>query len=296
MLWTSGEALIDIIVNPRGGCTFNPGGSMLNTAMNLGRRGVSVGFVGISGEDAAGNFLRKYLMESGINTSHLSSVTGFRTPMALAFLDAQGKASYTFYRDTLPADHLYFPETGEGDIILVGSYQSIQDEVHHRLMDWVQVSRSKGALIIYDPNFRRPHLHDLQRLLPRILCLMQHADIVKASDEDLQLVLGIADGRQAWERISGLGPQALAYTMGADGAAWFDRWDEIRLPAPEVEVISTIGAGDAFNAGLMAGLADYSSLEGFMHDRHRKNEVMNQAIQIASEVCRLESNFVDRQH
>lgn len=294
MLWTTGEALIDVIIQAGGKCSFSPGGAMLNTAVNLGRMGDSVGFVGICGEDAAGKHLAKVLGESGIDTSGLIAVRDFRTPLALAFLDGQRNADYTFYRDQFPADKMTFPRAGKGDLLLAGSYQALLDGVHQPLLDWITESRRRGALFIYDPNFRRPHLQELERFRPRIQCLMKQAEIVKASDEDLQLIFGIADGRSAWEFMREMGPKVLVYTMGAKGATWFDHKDEIFLPAPEVEVVSTIGAGDAFNAGLMSGIGALDDYPSFLNNTQLKWQILRNAIGIASEVCSLEGNHIER--
>ncbi|HRY99813.1 MAG TPA: PfkB family carbohydrate kinase [Bacteroidales bacterium] len=292
MIWTTGEALLDIIHAPDGFTTLSPGGAMLNTAVDLGRCHLPVGFIGGLGDDAPGRMVRDFLNKSRVGSQHLRALPAWRTPVALALLDSGGNASYTFYRDPAGEYAPEYPVPGPGDLLLYGSYHALHDQVHHTLLSWLHSCRERGVMLIYDPNFRRPHLHELPRLKPRILDLIRCAHLLKASDEDLQLVFRFSSGGEAWDNLCNIGPRALAYTRGARGASWYASDWELRFPAPEVDVLSTIGAGDAFNAGLLAALAQVSNPTGVLLLEDFAKQALHQAQSLASMVCQRWENHV----
>ena len=92
--------------------------------------------------------------------------------------------------------NILFPEINPGDIVLFGSFFSLEKEVRTKVLKFIRKARNAGAIIIYDPNFRRPHLDDLQKVMPWIMENLSLADIVRGSDEDFHAYLRNADRRQ----------------------------------------------------------------------------------------------------
>mgnify|MGYP001766112445 CR=1 FL=1 len=251
-IYTIGEALLDIIIAADGRVTATPGGAMLNTAVSLGRCGVPVSFIGELGGDATGDRIVNSLAADGVDTTHLIRYNGRKSTVAIAELNARGDAAYSFYKD-MPEERMKgsLPLPENGDMVLFGSFFALTDTVHEPLVSLLKVSRARGALLMYDPNFRRPHLPELPRLLPFVRENLLLAHIVRGSDEDFRLLFGVDSADAAWELVRSHGVTVLFYTRSDRDATLFTEQHRIVLPVPPVAVVSTVGAGDSFNAGVL---------------------------------------------
>ena len=255
MILCAGEALIDML--PRttadGEDAFAPhaGGSVMNTAVALGRLGEKVSFFTGLSTDLFGDVLRAHLTESNVDTApaHVSD-----RPTTLAFVRlVDGHATYAFYdentagrmllEDDLPevaADAIFF-----GGISLVvepcaNTYEALmQREAPHRLT-------------MLDPNIRPGFITDEARYRDRLHAMLALADVVKISDEDLDWVQGDTDAARLLEND---GTQVVLLTRGADGVTVLTRNGSFDVPAERAEVVDTVGAGDTFSAGFLAGLS-----------------------------------------
>ncbi|HOW51173.1 MAG TPA: carbohydrate kinase [bacterium] len=254
-IYTIGEALLDIIFRAGGALAATPGGAMLNTAVSLGRCGAPVAFIGELGGDATGDRIVNALAADGVDTTHLIRYNGRKSAVAIAELDSRGDAQYSFYKD-MPEDRmketLPLPETG--DVVLFGSFFALTAAVREPLVNFLKVSRARGALVMYDPNFRRPHLPELSRLLPFVRENLSLAHIVRGSDEDFSLLFGIDTADAAWELVRSHGVKVLFYTRSDHDATLITDRHRITVPVPPVTVVSTVGAGDSFNAGVLLTL------------------------------------------
>jgi fructokinase len=285
-----GEVVLDVVF--RGWeCVGMPGGSMLNTAVSLGRRGRETFMVGDLCRDLAGDFIIGFLENNGVSIRWLHRYDEGKTPLALAFLDEEQKAHYSFYRN-FPEDRFpkEMPEINKGDIILFGSFYAITKGFHTRLVRWIQAAKQQGALIIYDPNFRKPHLPELELLKPMIMENIGLADIVKGSDEDFSLIFETKDFSSTWPIILEAGCRNLVYTRGASGVQARFGGYHLSLPAHRIEPVSTIGAGDAFSAGLIDGILEY----GFNFTPDMLGKALGRGVEWAGEVCGREENYVGR--
>lgn len=291
MIHTVGEALLDVFIRPGGQAWHMPGGSMFNTAISLGRAGEEVSFAGIAGDDHQGSYIATFLTENGAGSTHLRLIPGFRTPLALAWIDEKGEASYTFYRDEFPFQELILPDTKPGDIVLFGSFFSLHDGIHERINSWVRKCRSNDVFAIYDPNYRLPHKSELNRLIDRIVSNVSNADIVKGSDADFNMIFGAKSGEEAWEYIRSFGCRALVYTRGAQGVSWYSAEHQMHLPALEVNVVSTVGAGDAFSAGMIAYLAHRRDKTEALKDERFIHGMLSEGLKFAAHVCGSDSNY-----
>ncbi len=266
MIVCCGEALIDMI--PRmattGESAFVPhaGGAVFNTARALGRLGMPVAFfTGIS-NDAFGRQLADALKESNVGLEH---VRFSDRPSTLAFVHLnEGQATYSFYdensagRMLIEADLPALPASVEAlhfsCISLIpepcgSTYEALmRREQHHRV-------------IMLDPNIRAGFIPDKQKHIERMRRMIGMADIVKLSDEDLSWFGEEGSYDDIARRWLASGPKVLVLTRGAKGALGYTRNLRIDVPAREVKVVDTVGAGDTFNAGLLASLRDQGILD-----------------------------------
>lgn len=254
-IYAIGETVYDIIFRHGQPVAAKPGGSKLNSAVSLGRCGLNVEMITEIGDDAVGKLIMDFLAENGVSTSFLHPVKGFKTPVSLAFLDDHGNAAYSFYKN-YPAERLAFhwPKAVKGDVVLFGSFYSLEPAVFKKLLSYLQQARSTGALLIYDPNIRKNHLEVVRQRLNHVEQFISLSHIVRGSDEDFDNLFGTVAGEKIFEKTKSLGCQNVIITRGQGGCEFFSESHRIHLPAKEISVVSTIGAGDAFNAGLIYGI------------------------------------------
>ena len=157
-IYTIGETLYDIIFQNNQPIASKPGGAMLNTAVTLGRLQLSVNLISEYSDDPVGEKIETFLEENHVQTDHIYKYHDGQTAIALAFLDKDNNASYTFYK-SYPAERLNIriPEFQKDDILIFGSFFALNFEVRDKLLDLLQKAREQGAIILYDPNFRSPH-------------------------------------------------------------------------------------------------------------------------------------------
>jgi fructokinase len=247
-----GEALVDVVLRRGEEPAEHPGGSPANVAIGLGRLGRRVDLLTWLADDAYGDLVREHLAASDVHV--LAGDRGpERTPVARAHLDEEGTATYEFDLTwDLPG------RWDEGDdapaVVHTGSIATVLTpggEAVARLL----AERRATSTLTYDPNLRPALMGDAGATLPVVERLVELADVVKVSDEDLAwLHPGVAPVEIArdWLRR---GPALVVVTLGGEGAlAVTAAGDEIALTAPRVTVADTVGAGDSFMAGLIDGL------------------------------------------
>jgi fructokinase len=244
-----GEALIDIVERDGVALGEHVGGSPLNVAIGLGRLGRDVDFLTHIGRDDRGKLIVDYVKASGVQLVS-GSTDAQRTPTALARLDAGGAANYVFDIEWALSGTA---EVAPPLVAHTGSIAAFLDPgclATAALLDAYRPS----ATISYDPNVRPALISDHEQARTRIERLVERADVVKASDEDLNWI----DPNHAPERVAqtwlGLGPSIVAVTMGGQGAFAMCAAGSVRVPALPVEVVDTVGAGDAFMTGLIDAL------------------------------------------
>lgn len=297
-IFTIGETVFDIIFKDSQPQAAKAGGSMLNTSVSLGRLGLPVSFISEIGEDMVGELIVGFLIENNVDLNFISRYRDGKTALALAFLNEHENADYTFYK-LYPQDRLSidFPEPDEGDILLFGSFFAITSEVRQPLLKFISAAKKNNALVIYDPNFRRPHLKDLPDVKDMILENVKLSSIVRGSDEDFALILDAGNADEAFAILKGIGCHFLVYT-GSDKTAEF-RSDKISftLEVPKIKTVSTIGAGDSFNAGLIwyffnQGISA-TDLKGITENQWR--EAVQVAISFGSHVCERMDNYISNE-
>ncbi len=293
-IYTIGETVFDIIFKNGQPQAAKPGGAMLNCAVSLGRIGLPVYFISEYGKDNVGELIDSFLRKNGISTSFVHHFDSGKTGLALAFLNERNDASYTFYKN-YPEKRLdiEFPDIQKDDIILCGSIYAITDEIREKFNDLVKRTREKDAILIYDPNFRPTHSSDLDRLLPLMIENMKAAAIIRGSDEDFRYIFGTTNPDDTWAVINQY-CDCLVYTANVEGVHVRTKSFSGRYPVKKITPVSTIGAGDNFNAGMIASLYrngikkdDLGSMGGEMWSK-----VISMGVDFATDVCMSYENYI----
>lgn len=241
-----------------GELTFAPhvGGAVFNTAVALGRLGAPVGFFTGLSTDFFGDMLRAALAESRVVTSyaHLSD-----RPTTLAFVKlVNGHASYAFF-DENSAGRMLLPEHAPAldDTVKAMHFSCISliPEPGGSTYEGLMAREHQRRVMMLDPNIRAGFIPDPAAHRARLLRMMAMADIVKLSDEDLAWFRETGSHDEIAARWLAMGPKLVIVTRGSHGAVAWSRRGRIAVPAPQVTVVDTVGAGDTFNAGVLAFLS-----------------------------------------
>jgi fructokinase len=265
MIAVVGEALIDLTIAGDDTIAAHPGGGPSNVARTLGRLGAPVTFIGRISRDRFGRQLRATLAADGVATDRIVD-TDDPTTLALAEVDADGTARYRFYLDGTSAPGLQPADAlarlpPQVTALHVGTLALALPPAADAVRALAE--RLAGtALVMVDPNCR-PGIEGVRR---RFAEIVPFADVVSASEEDLALL--DLDPQSLLDH----GPGVVLVTRGAAGAEIVTRSGTVRLASPAVEVVDTIGAGDAFGGGFLAhwheaglnraALADPAAIEG----------------------------------
>jgi len=241
-----GEALVDVVDGPEG-TVEHPGGSPMNVAVGLARLGTPTRLVCALGDDDRGRAVRAHVRSSGVE---VDATTVERTSAAVATVDEQGAATYAFDLDWR-LDPVAVP-TGT-PLLHTGSIAAVLQPGAAHVLDAVR-RRPPGTLVSLDPNVRPSIAPDREAVLAALGPVIAEADVVKLSDED---AAWLWPGRSVDAVLDGLladGVGIAAVTLGGAGCAVASPVARAALGAPRVEVADTIGAGDSFMSGLLAGV------------------------------------------
>jgi fructokinase len=297
-IYTIGETVYDIVFKGGKPVIAIPGGAMLNSSVSLGRLGLPVSYITELGQDEVGDMIFTFLNKNGVNTSFIYRFEDGKTALSLAFLDEDEKASYSFYKQ-YPEKRLAsgIPDPGEDDIVLFGSFFSLSDEVRKPLTSFIGSAAGSGSLIIYDPNYRKPHGSELPHLKDYLKENISFADIVRGSDEDFQFICGAKNADEAFGYVRKNGCSILIYTVGSDKVEFRSEKFSFSLPVPDVKVVSTIGAGDNFNAGIIFGLSKYGIGKNDLSDTSSVSwySIIETAISFGSHVCCSYENYISKE-
>ncbi len=254
MILCAGESLIDMV--PEGG-NYRPlsGGAVYNTTVALGRMGAPTGYLWPISRDAFGEQLLRPLTEAGVDTS-LCPRSDRLTTLAFVTL-SDGDARYSFYdegsagRMLAPEDLPEIPETVSA--LFIGGISLVPDPCGAAIEALVERVRHRIPVML-DPNIRPFFIADEDAYRARLNRLLAMADLVKLSGDDLEWLMPDTSFEDAAQAILAKGTKAVLQTGGSAGARALWQGETLTAPATKVEVADTIGAGDTFNAGVLAAL------------------------------------------
>tara|TARA_B110000977_G_C11020059_1_gene470919 strand:+ start:273 stop:1199 length:927 start_codon:yes stop_codon:yes gene_type:complete len=267
MILCCGEALIDMIptATKQGPDGFVPhsGGAVFNTAIALGRLGAQTGMLSGISADMFGRQLIDGLEASHVDTSR---VIPSDHPTTLAFVQlTDGHATYDFY-DENSAGRMLVPDdmpilTDEVSALFFGGI-SLACEPCADAYAALLLREADQRVIMMDPNIRPGFIKDIPRYRTRLTSMIAKADIIKVSDEDLNWILpDITDQQAQIAAVLDNGPSLVVLTRGSKGATGFvANGTEVSVPAQKVVAVDTVGAGDTFNAGILAKLSQLGLL------------------------------------
>ena len=258
-----GETVLDILFKDDQPQKAVPGGSTFNSIVSLGRAGVPCIMVTEVGGDHIGDIICSFLVENGVSSEFVCRHEGVKSHITLAFLDEHNDAQYVFYKDhaSVALDGK-LPQIQHDDVVLFGSFFAINPAIRPAVSSMLHNARKAGAWLYYDINFRKTHIPDIPDVMSNIEENMRLADVVRGSMEDFNYLYGLHDGEAIYERVSRF-CSTLILTDGARSIRVFTPDSCETYPVQPIETVSTVGAGDNFNAGyiyaMMKGSEDQAS-------------------------------------
>ena len=293
-----GETILDIIFRNDQPQKAVPGGSVFNGLISLGRLNVPVSFISELGNDRVGDMIRDFMEDNHITTEFVDRFPDGKSPISLAFLDDDKNANYIFYKD-YPAQRLEvpLPKIEKDDIFVFGSYYSLNPVLRTRMVEFLQYAQERKAIIYYDPNFRKAHAHEAIRLMPTVLENLEFADIVRGSDEDFQNLYGKSDAQEVYKEHIQFYCDRFLTTHGANGVNLHTRNFTRHFDSPQIQPLSTIGAGDNFNAGIIYGLLKYDVRHADLPslDQDTWGKIIRCGMDFSADVCKSVSNSVSKE-
>ena len=264
-----GETVYDIIFRDNQPQRAVPGGSAFNAIISLGRvlkrddaPAAQVTMITETGDDHIGQLTRDFMEENGVDTSLVTVNKGTKSHISLAFLDQDNNAQYTFYKDHASAKlensftfSLFHSFTSE-DIVVFGSFFAINPVIREHTRALLQAAHDAGAFLYYDINFRKSHIADIPAVIENLEENMRLATVVRGSAEDFGYLYGTTDAREVYDRHIRQHCPHFICTDGAGPIRLFSpAFYEAQIPTESLDnVVSTIGAGDNFNAGFVYAL------------------------------------------
>ena len=258
-----GETVLDILFKDDQPQKAVPGGSTFNSIVSLGRVGVPCAMVTEAGGDHIGDIICRYLQDNGVSPEFVCRHENVKSHVSLAFLDEDNDAQYIFYKDhaSVMLDGK-LPEITKDDVVLFGSFFAINTVIRPVVRGLLKAARDAGAWLYYDVNFRKNHIADLPDVMQNVEENMMLADVVRGSVEDFGYLYGLRGGDEIYSRVSRY-CRKLILTDGARSIRVYTPDVCETYPVQPIETVSTVGAGDNFNAGyiyaLMKGLQDEAS-------------------------------------
>ena len=293
-----GETILDILFKDNQPTAAVPGGSVFNGIISLGRLGANVSFISEVGSDQIGTMILNFMKENGVSTNMVNIFQEGKSPVSLAFLDEHNNAQYQFYRDypKLRLD-INEPDITSEDILIIGSYYAVTPLLRDKIKTLLDIARNKNAIIYYDVNFRSSHKGEAIKLMPTVIENFEYADIIRGSKEDFQTMFNLNDGEQVYRQKTEFYTPYFIYTQGSDPIRLFAGKIQKDYPLDHIDAVSTIGAGDNFNAGIIYGILKYCI---------RKKDLPNLTIEdwdkiiqygkdFSAEVCKSLSNSISKE-
>lgn len=293
-----GETVLDIIFRDNQPVGAVPGGSVFNSLISLGRSGIEASFISETGNDRIGRLIIDFLSKNKVDASCVYVYPDSKSPISLAFLNEQNDAEYIFYKDH-PNDRLEFtyPDVQPDDIVLFGSYYAVNPVIRPQVVGFLDYARQHGAILYYDVNFRASHKNEVLRLTPNILENLEYADIVRGSTEDFEVMFHKSDPDAIYRSQIAFYTRRFICTQGAKPVELrAENGLKKQYPVtPATDTVSTIGAGDNFNAGFVYGMLKYGITRANIEEgltEQQWDSLIHSAQLFSAEVCKSIDNYV----
>ena len=292
-----GETVFDILFKNDSPVKAVPGGSVYNCIISLGRCGVPAEFISEVGDDRIGNIILEHLRDNNVGSSAVCCFSGGKSPLALAFLNENNDAEYLFNKD-YPNNRLEveFPVVKEGDIVVYGSYFVLNPVLRNKTKAFLEYAHEQGAVLFYDINFRKNHITERIKLAEALIENLELADIVRGSADDFRYLYEMTDDEKIYNEKIKFYCRNFIFTNGSGDVKLFTRGAAAVYPVPQVEVVSTVGAGDNFNAGVLYGLVKGEVTREKLSQLTvaEWDGIISNGLDFSAHACTLIENYVDK--
>lgn len=293
-----GETILDILFKNNQPTKAVPGGSVFNGLITLGRLGLNPLFISEIGNDKVGKIIKDFMQENNLSTDYIDTFPDGKSPLALAFLNDNNDAEYLFYKD-YPNNRLDtgYPIIEADDIVIFGSYYALNPVLRTRMVELLQFATDRKAIVYYDINFRQSHASEAIRLTPTFIENFEFSDIIRGSEEDFQTLYHMNDVDKIYkEKIRFYSPHFI-YTRAAEGVELRSNNISKHYDSKTVTTVSTVGAGDNFNAGIVFGLCKLGiTKEQIPHlTESQWDTIIQCGLDFATEVCASYDNYISKE-
>lgn len=290
-----GETIYDIIFKDNQPIRGVPGGSAFNSMISLGRLGVQTNFISEVGRDKIGDLILSFMQDNGVDTHYMYRFHEGKSPISLAFLNEHSEAEYDFYMN-YPKDRLevVWPRINQDDVLLFGSFFSLNAQLRPALLDLLNFAKERKAILLYDPNLRKNHAQQALWMMPSIIENLEFADVVRGSADDFFNIYKERDVAKIYTNHIKYYCKIFICTDADKGVFIKTPKVDKFYPAKRIEAISTIGAGDSFNAGLIFAFMKYGITGEMLLELEEStwDSIIAIASDCASEVCLSFDNYI----
>ena len=295
-----GETVLDIIFKDDEPVSAVPGGSVFNALISLGRAGVNAALISETGNDHIGKKIIRFMESNGIDSSNVNVYAESKSPLSLAFLNEKNHAEYIFYKDH-PHDQLDFiyPDIQPDDIVMFGSFYAINPVIRPQVAGLLEYAKNHGAILYYDVNFRASHSNEVMKITPNLLDNLEMADVVRGSNEDFSILFKHHDADSVYRTDISFYCHNFIYTQGSEPVeVRAEGGINCQYPVGNTQTVSTIGAGDNFNAGFVYGLIKYGITKDDIQrglTREQWDKLVESAQMFSCECCKSLNNYISKE-
>ncbi len=295
-----GETVLDIIFKDDEPVSAVPGGSVFNALISLGRAGVKAALISETGNDHIGKKIIRFMESNGIDSSNVNVYAESKSPLSLAFLNEKNDAEYIFYKDH-PHDQLDFiyPDIQPDDIVMFGSFYAINPVIRPQVAGLLEYAKNHGAILYYDVNFRASHRNEVMKITPNLLDNLEFADVVRGSNEDFSILFNRNDADSVYRTDISFYCHNFIYTQGSEPVeVRAEGGVNCQYPVGNTQTVSTIGAGDNFNAGFVYGLIKYGITKDDIQrglTREQWDKLVECAQMFSCECCKNINNYISKE-
>ena len=295
-----GETVLDIIFKDDEPVSAVPGGSVFNALISLGRAGVKASLISETGNDHIGRKIIRFMEENGVDGSNVNVYADSKSPLSLAFLNDNNDAEYIFYKDH-PHDQLDFiyPDIQPDDIVMFGSFYAINPVIRPQVAGLLEYAKNHGAILYYDVNFRASHRNEVMKITPNLLDNLEYADVVRGSNEDFSILFNRNDADSVYRTDISFYCHNFIYTQGSEPVeVRAEGGVNCQYPVGNTQTVSTIGAGDNFNAGFVYGLIKYGITKDDIQrglTREQWDKLVECAQMFSCECCKNINNYISKE-
>lgn len=293
-----GETILDILFKNNQPVAAVAGGSSFNSIISVGRAGVPCAFVGYTGADIVGQQTVNFMQENGVSTEYFKVLAEEKSAVSLAFLNDKGDANYVFYKQPpFTPKGWNAPTLDANDVLLLSSYYAVCKGTLPMITQLLAEADNVGAIVYYDLNYRRSHAHELKTLMPNILSNFSQSSIVRGSADDFEIMYGTRDAQTVYRQYIRAHCPIFICTAGAEKVTVCTPSGTYAFQSPNIDnVVSTVGAGDSFNAGISCALIWQKITKEMLPNLSEEQwkELIGIACQFAGNACQSKENYISR--